>query len=34
MKIAQQMAWQRWDIYEKMASRAAAEFPPDPRREL
>jgi pyruvate-ferredoxin/flavodoxin oxidoreductase len=34
MKIAQQAAYQRWDLYEKMASRRAAEFAPDPRREV
>jgi hypothetical protein len=32
MKIAQQVAYQRWDLYEQMASRRAAEFAPDPRR--
>jgi pyruvate-ferredoxin/flavodoxin oxidoreductase len=33
MKIAQQVAYQRWGLYEQMASRRAAEFAPDPRRE-
>jgi hypothetical protein len=32
MKIAQQVAYQRWDLYEQMASRRVAEFAPDPRR--
>ncbi|MGK2927810.1 MAG: hypothetical protein ACSLE2_19520, partial [Lysobacterales bacterium] len=32
LKIAQQVVYQRWDVYESMASRRAAEFPPDPRR--
>jgi pyruvate-ferredoxin/flavodoxin oxidoreductase len=34
IKIAQQVAYQRWDLYEQMASRRATEFAPDPRREL
>jgi pyruvate-ferredoxin/flavodoxin oxidoreductase len=33
MTIAQQMAWQRWNLYETMATRSAAEFPPDSRRD-
>jgi hypothetical protein len=33
MKFAQQVAYQRWDLYEKMASSSAAEFPPDSRHE-
>ncbi|MGD8359228.1 MAG: pyruvate:ferredoxin (flavodoxin) oxidoreductase, partial [Lysobacterales bacterium] len=33
MDIAQKTAWLRWNIYERMASRRAAEFPADPRRE-
>jgi pyruvate-ferredoxin/flavodoxin oxidoreductase len=32
LHIAQQVVYQRWDVYEKMASRTASEFPPDPRR--
>jgi pyruvate-ferredoxin/flavodoxin oxidoreductase len=32
IKIAQQVAYQRWDLYEQMASRRATEFAPDPRR--
>ena len=31
--IAQKVAYLRWDIYEKMASRTAADFPADPRRD-
>jgi len=33
MDIAQKTVWLRWDVYEKMASRSAADFPADPRRE-
>jgi pyruvate-ferredoxin/flavodoxin oxidoreductase len=33
MDIAQRAAWLRWDVYEKMAGRTAADFPADPRRE-
>ncbi|MCU0963207.1 MAG: hypothetical protein MUF48_24200, partial [Pirellulaceae bacterium] len=33
LTIAQQMAYQRWDLYEQMATRRAAEFPPDSRRD-
>jgi pyruvate-ferredoxin/flavodoxin oxidoreductase len=33
MTIAQQMAYQRWDLYEKMATSSAAAFPPDSRRD-
>jgi pyruvate-ferredoxin/flavodoxin oxidoreductase len=33
MVIAQETAWLRWDVYEKMAGRSAADFPADPRRE-
>jgi pyruvate-ferredoxin/flavodoxin oxidoreductase len=32
-KIAQNAAYLRWDIYEKMAGRTAADFPADPRRD-
>jgi pyruvate-ferredoxin/flavodoxin oxidoreductase len=32
LHIAQQVVYQRWDVYEKLASRTASEFPPDPRR--
>jgi pyruvate-ferredoxin/flavodoxin oxidoreductase len=31
--IAQKAAYLRWDVYEKMASRSAADFHADPRRE-
>jgi len=31
--IAQDAAYLRWDVYEKMASRSAADFHADPRRE-
>jgi pyruvate-ferredoxin/flavodoxin oxidoreductase len=31
--IAQKVAYLRWDVYEKMASRTAADFPADPRRD-
>jgi pyruvate-ferredoxin/flavodoxin oxidoreductase len=33
MDIAQRTVWLRWDVYEKMAGRSAAEFPADPRRD-
>jgi len=33
MVIAQETAWLRWDVYEKMAGRSAADFPADPRRD-
>jgi pyruvate-ferredoxin/flavodoxin oxidoreductase len=33
MEIAQRAAHLRWDIYEKMAGRTAADFPADPRRD-
>jgi pyruvate-ferredoxin/flavodoxin oxidoreductase len=33
MDIAQKAAFLRWDVYEKMAGRTAADFPADPRRE-
>ena len=33
MDIAQRTAFLRWDVYEKMAGRSAADFPADPRRE-
>jgi pyruvate-ferredoxin/flavodoxin oxidoreductase len=33
MGIAQKAAHLRWDIYEKMAGRTAADFPADPRRD-
>jgi len=33
MDIAQKAAFLRWDVYEKMAERSAADFPADPRRE-
>ena len=33
MEIAQKTAFLRWDVYEKMAGRSAAEFPEDPRRD-
>ena len=33
MDIAQKTAFLRWDVYEKMAGRSAADFPADPRRE-
>ena len=33
MDIAQKTAFLRWDIYEKMAGRTAADFPADPRRD-
>jgi pyruvate-ferredoxin/flavodoxin oxidoreductase len=33
MDIAQRAAFLRWDIYEKMAGRTAADFPADPRRD-
>ena len=32
-EIAQDAAHLRWDVYEKMASRSAADFHADPRRE-
>jgi pyruvate-ferredoxin/flavodoxin oxidoreductase len=32
-EIAQKTAHLRWDVYEKMASRSAADFPADPRRD-
>ncbi len=32
-EIAQNAAYLRWDVYEKMASRSAADFHADPRRE-
>lgn len=32
MDIAQQPAHLRWQVYEKMAARSAAEFPADGRR--
>ena len=32
--IAQKTAWLRWNVYEKMAAHGAADFAPDPRREL
>jgi len=32
MKIAQEAAYQRWSVYEEMATRNAADFHPDPRR--
>jgi pyruvate-ferredoxin/flavodoxin oxidoreductase len=31
-EIAQQAVYQRWDVYEKMASREASDFHADPRR--
>jgi len=31
--IAQETAHLRWDVYEKMAGRSAADFPADPRRD-
>jgi pyruvate-ferredoxin/flavodoxin oxidoreductase len=30
--LAQQVAEQRWRLYEEMATRSAGEFPSDPRR--
>jgi hypothetical protein len=33
MDIAQKTVFLRWDVYEKMAGRSAAEFPADPRRD-
>jgi pyruvate-ferredoxin/flavodoxin oxidoreductase len=30
--LAQQVADQRWRLYEEMATRSAGEFPSDPRR--
>jgi len=33
MDIAQKAAYLRWDVYEKMAGRSAADFPADPRRD-
>jgi pyruvate-ferredoxin/flavodoxin oxidoreductase len=30
--LAQQVADQRWQLYEEMATRSASEFPSDPRR--
>jgi pyruvate-ferredoxin/flavodoxin oxidoreductase len=33
MEIAQKTVWLRWDVYEKMAGRTAADFPADPRRD-
>ena len=30
--LAQQTVRQRWQIYEEMATRGAADFPTDPRR--
>jgi len=32
--IARKTAWLRWSDYEKMAAHGAADFAPDPRREL
>ena len=32
LALAQQSADQRWEVYEEMATRSAADFPPDPRR--
>ncbi len=31
--LAQQVVDQRWLLYEEMATRPAAEFPPNPQQE-
>ena len=32
MAIAQEVVWQRWDVYEKLAGQPAGQFAADPRR--